>query len=160
MSAESVILILLWMKRALTDVESNQAGYGVESVTSRVPTLQIQALRKVPTAEIFYSIPEPVRFSADPNRLVLPPLQVTDEPRASANTYYRQAGANDYERTVPGALYVAQLLGQDPAHNRSYSTFTNDWVMGPDVERGDRQHKRYWRWESWEAPQAWYIRDV
>ncbi len=88
-------------KPTLTDVESNKAGYGVASVASRVPTLQNLALRKIPADE-FYSAPEAIRYSADPNR-PLQPLQTEDRPRASVNTYYAYAGANDNvrERWLP-----------------------------------------------------------
>ena len=62
-------------KPTLTDVQSNKAQR-LESVASRVPTLQALAWRKIPADE-YASLPEPVRDSVlalDPNRP--PPVEL------------------------------------------------------------------------------------
>ena len=83
------------------DVQSNKAQR-LESVASRVPTLQALAWRKIPADE-YASLPEPVRDSVYQRTYPPPPVETSKRDEGRIHTFrgpghllYKYEGANDY----------------------------------------------------------------
>mgnify|MGYP004409262653 CR=1 FL=1 len=131
-------------KPTLTDVESNKAQR-LESVASRVPTLQALAWRNLPADE-YASLPEPVRHSVlalDPNR----PQAVDTANRGGGNLLYRYGGANDRVLHAWDSFANRDEHGW-PSGGMAVYTMANRLVRAPTELVGvfNIQHKRYWSW--------------